>query len=190
MNEWFYLFYQDFDLLSFEQQETVYRSFYNLVYKNTYYLTNDHGMTEDIIQESFFKINANVHKYEIINTNAWLKQITRNTALDILKKNHQLINLHGFNIDEGKIHIPEQQVEVIQQVEDKIKYELLHQSIMSLKTDYRIVITLFYINGLSYKELAALLQISEQAVSQRLARARKKLLQQFQGRWGGSNDWS
>ncbi|MEK4519328.1 sigma-70 family RNA polymerase sigma factor [Paenibacillus sp. FSL H8-0122] len=187
MKEWFYLFYQDFELLSFEQQETVYLSFYNLVYKNTYYLTNDHGMTEDIIQESFFKANANAHKYEIINTNAWIKQITRNTALDILKKN-QLINLHSINIDEGNIQIPEQQVEVIQQVEDKIKYELLHQSIMSLKPDYRIVITLFYIEGLSYKELSALLQISEQAVSQRLARARKKLLQQFQDRWGGSND--
>lgn len=50
---------------------------------------------------------------------------------------------------------------------------------MSLKPDYRIVITLFYIEGLSYKELSALLQISEQAVSQRLARARKNCFNNF-----------
>lgn len=69
------------------------------------------------------------------------------------------------------------------EIENKIRDEVLHQVIAELKPDYRLIIKMFYIEELSSKEIAATLHISEQAVSQKLVRARKKLLEQFKRKW-------
>lgn len=69
------------------------------------------------------------------------------------------------------------------EVENKIRNERLHEAIAELQPEYRILITLFYIEEMSYKEIADMLGLTQQIVSQKLYRARKKLLQQFQQKW-------
>ncbi|MNP87263.1 RNA polymerase sigma factor [compost metagenome] len=53
-----------------------------------------------------------------------------------------------------------------------------------LKYEYRLVLFLYYIAGLSYAEIARETGITEQILTQRLARARKKLAVHFSGKWG------
>lgn len=71
----------------------------------------------------------------------------------------------------------------IQSLELKPKYKNdsreekmdLHEGILTLEQDYRIVITLFYIQDLSVKEIASIIEQPEGTVKSRLSRARKKL---------------
>jgi len=68
-------------------------------------------------------------------------------------------------------------------VENKIRDELLHEAIAKMKPEYRLVLMLYYIEGMTIQEVAEHVRLSKPAVSQKLKRARKKLLEQFQRKW-------
>ncbi|MFD0715716.1 RNA polymerase sigma factor [Paenibacillus sp. GCM10027626] len=189
MKDWTFLFYQDFDALTPQMQELAYRSFYTLVYTDILYLLHDHSLTEDIIQEAFLKITSIIRKHKISNYSAWMRQVTRNMAIDYLKKvnkNQQIISLNDVHRIQRNLETSTEQTNVAKEVEKKIRDELLHQSILELSPGQRTIINLFYIEDMSYKEIAATLDLSEQAVSQKLARARKKLLKNFRRKWADS----
>ncbi|WP_336762501.1 RNA polymerase sigma factor [Paenibacillus sp. USHLN196] len=180
-----YLFHQSYYDLPPPLQKSVYRSFYNLVHQDiTYLLGRDHVLTEDIIQESFLKVISNVNKYKIDNSKAWLRQVTRNCAMDYLRKtklDRQSTDIASLFEDNKTLVV--QQISVALEVEEKLRDEALRTAITELKQDYQTIITLFYIEEMSYKEIAKMLGHSEQAISQKLARARKKLLHQFLKKW-------
>ncbi|WP_405155081.1 RNA polymerase sigma factor [Paenibacillus sp. FSL K6-0108] len=187
MNSCSYLFQTSFDKLSPQQQEMAYRSFYNLVYKDILYYLHDHSLTEDVIQEAFLKITRIIHKYKIESYPAWMKQVTRHIAIDYFNKTNksrQTISLDSvIRGVEDELQSCLEQVSVATTVENNIRNQLLHQSITELRPSQQIIIRMFYIEDLSYKEISSTLDLSEQAVSQKLARARKKLLQNFQRKW-------
>ena len=58
---------------------------------------------------------------------------------------------------------------------DKDTYADLVREIRALSDPYRIVLTLKYVNDMTDKEIAALLDLSEKTVSVRLSRGRQKL---------------
>lgn len=185
MKEWYYLL-QQFDTLHPELQRQVYRSFYELVYKDIYFLLEDHALTEDLIQETFIKVLNALQKHDVSNIPAWIKQVSRNQTLDHLRKINKeryTEKINEVNTFDKNISPRVEASRVDDEVENKIRDELLHQSIAELKPDYKLLITLHYIEEMSYKEIAATLDMSEHAVSQKLLRARKKLLQQFQRKW-------
>lgn len=185
VKEWYYLLYQ-FDQLNQEIQHIVYRSFYTFVYKEIYFLVKDHAITEDLIQESFFKILSAVHKHEVSKILPWIKQVARNQTLDYLRKIHKdrhLTYLDNVNSITSRLETSAGSVEIEHHVENKIRDELLHELISNMKPEYRILILLYYIEEMTIQEVAEYLQLSKPAISQKLKRARKKLLEQFQRKW-------
>lgn len=186
MKKW-YAYLHQFDELDLEEQVIVYRSFYHYAYRDIYFLVQNHATTEDLIQESFCKILSSMKKYAVSKTLPWIRQVVRNMTIDYLRKINK--ERHTTTIDD--VRNMEWRLELAtsgsdgmdQQVEDKIRDELLHEAIMELKPAYRLIITLYYIYELPSKEIGKILRISEFAVNQRLFRARKKLLQQFLRKW-------
>ena len=55
-----------------------------------------------------------------------------------------------------------------------------------LKPEYRVLIELRWKEGLSYREMAELLDTSEEIVKQRLFRARGSIKKQLHKEWGGT----
>ncbi|RXZ80529.1 sigma-70 family RNA polymerase sigma factor [Paenibacillaceae bacterium] len=185
MKEWCYDLYQ-FAELHPELQSSVYDSYYKFVYRDIFYLLKDHPLTEDMIQEAFFKILSSIKKHRVDNMLPWIRQVSRNVALDYLrktKKERYTVNVDHVNLSEEVLVSATSLLQLEDEVEDKIRNELLHQAITELRPDYRELITLFYIEEGSYKELGNELGLSEYAVSQKLYRARKKLLKQFHKKW-------
>lgn len=185
MKEWYYLLYT-FEQLNQEVQHTVYRSFYTFVYKDIYFLVKDHAITEDIIQEVFFKILSAVHKHEVSKILPWIKQVARNQTVDYLRKIHKdrhLTYLDNVNNMTSQQETAAGSVEIEHHVENKIRDELLHEVIASMKPEYRVLILLYYIEERTIQEVAEQLRLSKPAISQKLKRARKKLLEQFQRKW-------
>lgn len=161
----------------------VYRSFYQFVYRDIRYMVYDHSFTEDIIQDAFLKaITKGPKMRSDTNIPAWIRQLTRNTALDYLRKlkrNRQTLSEPSVNI--GNTTFGE--ISVASEVEARERDELLYQAIDELKSDYRTVLLLFYMEGKSYREICRELNLTQPILTQRLARARKKLLQQFSKKW-------
>jgi len=185
VKEWYCLLPQ-FENLNHEVQQLVYRSFYSFVYKDIFFLVRDHAITEDLIQESFFKILSAVHKHEVARILPWIKQVVRNQTLDYLRRMHKyrkLTYLDNVNHIVSILEIGAGTAGVEDHVENKIRDELLHEAIAKMKPEYRLVLMLYYIEGMTIQEVAEHVRLSKPAVSQKLKRARKKLLEQFQRKW-------
>lgn len=187
MEQWFYLLRNNIETLDLESQEMIYHSFRRFVYKDIYFLIRDHSSTEDIIHESFIKVVVQCPKVKhTSNLQGWIKQVTRNTTMDWLRKNkrnRQNLDLEIVNIIELNKTLSLNEQGVAAEVENRLRDELLHQTINELAPDYRILLLLYYVEEKSYNEICKELQLTEQVVTQRLARARKKLLQYFSRKW-------
>lgn len=179
MEQWFYFLRKPLGNLDTTIQKLIYNSYYQFVYKDIYCMVYDHSLTEDIIQDSFLKVISNGPKMlSETNIRAWIKQLTRNTALDHLrrlKRDRQVLVEPYVNISDTVLN----KISVASEVEIKERDNLLHQAIAELKLEYQTILLLFYIEGKSYREICQELHLTEQVLTQRLARARKKLRQHF-----------
>lgn len=140
--------------------------------------SKDDEFVKDVLQESFTNIIKNIDKIRTDNpseTYSYIATITRNAAIDTVKKNNKFIIINDYeNIEEFFI--------------DKTNYEnkainiLLHYDIMTIFEEmdemYSIPLSLWR-DGYTYAEISAFLNISISTVRGRIERGlkyiRKKL---------------
>lgn len=162
-------------------EEKVYRLYYRYLYRYIVPLIKDHSSIEDIIHDSFIKI-MNHWPSGTVPDIAWIKRVVKNTALDHYRKQKKV--QYFCNVEQvNTLKELDNHINTLDKIEEKIKIELLHQSINELKRDYRDIIKSFYFQGKSYKEISQELNLSEQVITQRLFRARKKLYHSFSNKW-------
>lgn len=183
MEQWYFLLRIPFHELDATIQKTLYESYYRFVYRDIHFMLRDHALTEDVIQDAFMKLIAKGPKLRTVsNLPGWIKQVTRRTALDYLRKmkrDRQKIKESFVHIESGAFA----EISIASDIENKWRNEVLHETIMELKPEYRILLYMHYMEGKTYKEICQELNITEVILTQRMARARKKLLQNFLGKW-------
>ena len=130
----------------------------------------DDFVAEDIMQDSFIKAFKNINSFKgEVSFGAWLKRIVINNSLDWLKK--QKLELVSMN------------EEVYQKVEEdndwslayQIKAESIISTINSLKEKYRLVLSLYLLEGYDHQEIAQVLGITEVTSRTNLMRGKRKL---------------
>ncbi|MBE4909225.1 sigma-70 family RNA polymerase sigma factor [Bacillus luteolus] len=95
----------------------------------------------------------------------WITRILIRECTRLLKNRNKIIPMNTIDILESQNE---------SNLEDNFE---LKEAISKLEKDYRIVITLFYIQDLSVKEISEIIEQPEGTVKSRLSRARKKLAQ-------------
>ncbi|KGX86337.1 RNA polymerase sigma factor [Pontibacillus litoralis] len=157
----------------------LYREHYNTVYFTALKIIKDHGLAEDVLQESFLK--AYHHLGEIkdeVKTAAWLRTITSRTAIDVLRREKKEVLLPTdevpMPIQRDLSHVSEVELAYEQKLlEDKIK-----RKVKALSPKLRMVFQLNYYEQLKEKEIAHKLHLSPAAVKSRLHRAKKSIQQE------------
>lgn len=71
-------------------------------------------------------------------------------------------------------------------VETQMMQESIEHYLAQLKPEYRVLVEMRWKQGLSYREMADLLDTSEEIVKQRLFRARGSIKKQLHKEWGGN----
>lgn len=170
-------------------QRNLYYALHQLIYSNLFFLLNDHNLVEDAINEVFIKAMKHGPKTrEDSNIKAWLKQVARNTAYDILRKNKKCRQFTDIETvidnEENELQLISIMDSVEKIVEDISRNQSLVECLKQLKWEYRIVLYLKYIEDLPSKEIARLLGIKEPLMSKRLKRAKAKLAELFLNKWG------
>jgi len=102
-----------------------------------------------------------------VSFGAWLKRIVVNRSLDYLKKRKMV-----FEEINEKMPIQDEPM-MIELEEDRL--EIIKKSIHELPDKYRIVLSLFLIEGYSHEEIAEMLKISNVASRTHFFRAKQKL---------------
>lgn len=124
---------------------------------------------EDILQEGFIKVYTNLHNYNFKGSfEGWIRRIMVNTALDTIRKNMKYRDDVELNSVDFKVTAEAHIVENISKDELLV---LIHE----LPPGYRAVFNLFAIEGYSHKEIAAMLEISENTSKSQFSRAKNLL---------------
>jgi len=133
---------------------------------------NDHDDAEDIAQESFVRVFRSIQSFRgdaVFGT--WLYRIVSNLAMNHIR-NHKHAASRETRLSPDAAGDSGAHAEMIdrQQAQDSIE-RALHQ----LPTLQRATVILRHINGLSTKQVSAILQCSEGTVKTHLHRGLKKL---------------
>ena len=145
--------------------ERIFECYSQMVYKIAFLYLKNEADALDIVQNTFFKLLKKKDFNNEEHIKRWLLRITVNLCKNNLKSYWQR-NVVSF---EEKYYF--------QNNRDLNLQEL----IFKLSPRYKGVVHLYYYEGYSVKEIAAILKISDSAVKQRLKRAREKLKIELEG---------
>jgi RNA polymerase sigma-70 factor (ECF subfamily) len=134
-----------------------------MVYRIAYRYVKNSIDSDDVFSEVFlayFKKERTFESEE--HRKAWLIRVTINCAKDLLAQRAQLQQLHEETLPD-------------QTARDADTYMDLHNAIEQLRPEYQEVIKLYYLDDLSVKEIAQILNKNENTIKTQLFRARDTL---------------
>jgi RNA polymerase sigma-70 factor (ECF subfamily) len=138
-------------------------------------MLNDKMRADDIVQDVFIKLFENlnnIHNKQSIQF--WLFKTARNEMMAFLRntKNKKFIT-EAVDIENFEI---ENKTSLADEIENTELKKLILNELEVMNKDFREVFVLKEYSGLSYKEIASLLEIDEDLVKSRLYKARQKLI--------------
>jgi len=136
------------------------------------WLTRNDADAADVVQESFLRALRFFGGFRGGDTRAWLLTIVRNASYTWLRRNrvHELAATpFDEEVHSGESDDPET---ILLEGADT---EMLGQALEALPVEFREVVILRELEGLSYKKIAGIADVPVGTVMSRLARARKRL---------------
>jgi RNA polymerase sigma-70 factor (ECF subfamily) len=167
--------------LAREGHEDAFRRLYDKhrerVYRIAYRYTRSVHDAEDVMQDTFVKAFKRIGKFHPQGDDSfasWLTSICINCAIDHLRWHsrrgmHEIVSLDNLPVDPAAGESPHTAAEL----EETIR--LVRQAASRLSPRQRIVFDLRYNDHLSIKEIAELMNCSENAVKTHLSRSVRKL---------------
>jgi RNA polymerase sigma-70 factor (ECF subfamily) len=135
--------------------------------------SRDQKEAEDILQESFIRVFANIGQYRFEGPpEAWIRRIVVHTALKIIRKQR----IHFADLDN---HSEEAQL-ISSEALTNLGAEELLRLIAALPDGYRLVFNLHVIEGYDHGEIATLLNIDTATSRSQLLKARRRLQTQIE----------
>ena len=145
---------------------------------------------EDVLQNTFLSALTHLPKFEGRSSlSTWLYRIAANEALMLIRKKKPEVNLEDFEGEENDEDLkPTQIVDWSARPEDELLSgegkKILDGALQTLPESMRIVFLLRDVEGLSIKETANALNLTETNVKTRLLRARMLLREQLSTYYG------
>lgn len=135
---------------------------------------------DDIIQETYRRLLREKDAGRIRHTRAFMFTAARNAALDFFRRRH-----HGQSepiTHSSAADVVEEAPHAAEVLSHQQELEILAAAVQTLPTRCRHVIMLRYLKGASYKEIAALLEISPETVKTHMAKGVKLCADYFEAR--------
>ncbi|NPV77061.1 MAG: sigma-70 family RNA polymerase sigma factor [Anaerolineae bacterium] len=152
------------------------------IYKLALRILENQRDAEDVLQETFLKAYRSIANFEGRSSLAtWLYRIATNEALMIVRKRKPELSLEieGQDDHEDAIvtpyHFTDWRFLPEKELQSSEAKQHMDQAVQRLPASLRAVFLLRDVEGLSVKETAEVLRISEGAVKTRLLRARLRL---------------
>lgn len=149
----------------------------NELYRLALRITLSREEAEDVVQETMIKVWNNRERWNDIDSiEAYCLTVCRNLALDALRKKE---NLHE-SIDEKMMQSPNFATHNLQdRIIQQERVQIVRKLVDALPEKQRSCMQLRDFEGKSYKEIATILNISEEQVKVNIFRARQAIKQRF-----------
>ena len=154
-------------------QFQIYKLYYKAMYNTSLRIVNDTMEAEDIMQESFLSAFEKIDSYSgTVSFGAWLKKIVINRSLDALNRRKAIFE----DIDSHTGIKDESNEDLSRQEEVDFKVEEIKDAIEKLPDGYRIILSLYLLEGYDHDEIGEILSISSSTSRSQLSRAKQKLI--------------
>lgn len=145
----------------------------NMVWHIVLRMTNRQEDAEDLCQEIFIKVFRQIENFRgYAKLSTWIGSITYNTCVDHLRKSKREVMsdadpMRAVSLaSSGVSYIPDN-------IDRAALKQLVHRIIEKMPMQYRTVITLFYLEEFSYKEIEEITGMPEGTVKSYLNRGRE-----------------
>ena len=137
------------------------------------WLTRNDAEAEDVVQDACVRAMRFFSSLRDDDARAWLLTIVRNTWYS--RVSHRATLSTGRPLNEAEDEWPDHALDPEERLVQQHTVSLVRRALEQLPVDFREVIVLREIEGLSYKEIAAVAGVPIGTVMSRLARARERL---------------
>src|SRR5690606_24098244 len=147
-------------------------------------MVRDRTVAEDLSQETFIKVLNHIDKYRPeFKFSSWLFKIANNVAIDHLRRRQlNTISMDGSpnastaaEIEASSFDIADQSESALDELEARELGTAIERAIAKLRPEYRSCILLRHVEGRSYEEIAATLDLPLGTVKTFIHRARHQL---------------
>ena len=156
-----------------EAFEALFLRYRDRVYSIAYRVTGSSTDALDVVQESFSLLMRKFGSFRFDSLfSTWLFRIVVNCSIDHRRRERSRARFtaDGFH-DPDRLELQDPEAGPAAAAENHELERHVHASIQQLSAKLRAIMVLRYLEGMSYDELAATLQISMGTVKSRLARA-------------------
>lgn len=149
-----------------EEIESIVEKYSSLIFRISYCILCNPYDAEDAVQETFLKYLTKSPEFiDEEHRKAWLIKVSANISKNMLM----------FRLRRNTVNIED--IESVGIAPDDFEtFEL----IMNLPAKYKIVMTLYYVEGYRSKEIAEIIDINEDAVRKRLQKGRELLKKEIE----------
>ena len=155
-------------------QFEIYNRYCKAMYNVAYRIVKDEHFAEDVMQEGLLKAFTKINDFkQEVAFGAWLKRIIVNYSIDFYKKNNQF---KTEDFEKTLYKLEENDIDREEKLDfNDLKVKQVLETIQSLKYNYSMVLTLFYIEGYDQEEISEILKISYANCRTTLSRAKESL---------------
>lgn len=151
-------------------QFEVYQLYVKAMFNTALRILQDEAEAEDVLQEAFLAAFTKIDRYQGTATfGAWLKRIVVNKSLNALaKRKMSFVNVDDVSIEDvADNHLGD--------APPIWNIDQINRAISMLPDGYRVVFSLYLLEGYNHREIAQVLNISEGGSKSQYNRAKKKL---------------
>jgi RNA polymerase sigma-70 factor (ECF subfamily) len=143
------------------------------VFRLAYRLTGNKHDAEDLTQDVFLRVFRSLSSYTPGTFEGWLHRITTNLFLDGARR-RQRIRFDALS-DESTERLHSREPNPAQTIDDRSLDADVQDALNALAPEYRAAVVLCDIEGLTYEEIAATLDVKLGTVRSRIHRGRAQL---------------
>lgn len=156
------------------------RPVFSLIYR----MVRDSAAAEDLSQDAFIKVLNNLDKYRPeFKFSSWLFKIANNVTIDALRKRQlDTISLDGSphassasEVEASRFELADDAESPLDELASRELGAIIEHAIATLRPEYRNCIMLRHVEGRSYEEIAATLDLPLGTVKTYIHRARHEL---------------
>ncbi|HEX8351027.1 MAG TPA: RNA polymerase sigma factor [Hymenobacter sp.] len=157
-------------------QAEIYKRYAKAMFNASLRITGDYAEAEDVLQESFLSAFRELHGYKGDSSfGSWLKRIVINKSINCLRNRRlQLVPLADQH-DGASSDTPDDLGPEAEQL--TWRADVVRRCVQELPDGYRVVLSLYLLEGYDHAEIASILNITESTSKSQYSRARKKLLE-------------
>ncbi|MCR6490676.1 sigma-70 family RNA polymerase sigma factor [Amycolatopsis sp. OK19-0408] len=154
--------------------DRLYREFFGLVFHTVFKVVQDHAQSEEVTQETFLELWSTAARFDgAQGTGArWVTMIARRRAVDRVRSAQAARQRDTLIATQAQIST---EPDPSEHVLDGVQVHQIRAALAKLSPEQRTLLTQAYIDGLTYRDIAAAQGVSVNTVKSRVRLAAAKL---------------